>query len=503
MLRVTSESTDGVHISEGFVPMIGTQRYQRAQQPLQLHQNWRVPRISASAPRLSRVFTTRRPQSMGRNALSWRAFAVIMAIVLCLGWPNEIAAYAVLAHEAIIDSSWDTNIRSLLLKRFPGATPEELKEAHGYAYGGAIIQDLGYYPHGSFFFSDLTHYVRSGDFVLALLHDSKDLDGYAFALGALAHYVSDNEGHPIGTNRAVPLLYPKLKTKFGDSVTYEQDKLAHVKTEFGFDVLEIAHGRYAPDSYHDFIGFGVSLPLLEQAFQETYGLDLKTVLTDEDKVIGSYRHAVGQLLPKATRVAWSLKKGDILKDQPSMTRKKFLYNLSRASYQKNWGKNYQQPTRWEGFLAFLIRILPKIGPLRVLQLKTPTPTAEKLFEASFNATLDRYRQLLTQVGTGLPDLPKNNFDTGAIAGPGTYRLNDETHVKLLDTLAKQNFSGASLGLRTELLEFYGHPDAPYATKRKPKDWAKVLDELEQLKKSAPPEVPTAGDGPVRPGLSSE
>ena len=224
-----------------------------------------------------------------RGALSLRALAIIMALVLCLGWPNETAAYAVLAHEAIIDSVWDTNIRPLLLKRFPDATAEELKVAHGYAYGGAIIQDMGYYPHGSFFFSDLTHYVRSGDFVLALLHDSKDLDGYAFALGALAHYASDNEGHPMGTNRAVPFLYPKLKTKYGDSVTYEEDKLAHMKTEFGFDVLEVAHGRYAPDSYHDFIGFGVSVPLLEQAFQETYGLDLKSVLTNEDEVLGSYR----------------------------------------------------------------------------------------------------------------------------------------------------------------------------------------------------------------------
>lgn len=196
----------------------------------------------------------------------------------------------------------------------------------------------------------------------------------------------------------------------------KKDKLAHVKTEFGFDVLEVAHGRYAPDSYHDFIGFGVSVPLLEQAFQETYGLDLKTVLTNEDEVLGSYRHAVSQLLPKATRIAWSLKKDEILKDQPSMTRKKFLYNLSRASYQKNWGKNYQPPTFWERFVAFLTRILPKVGPLRVLQLKTPTPAAEKLFQSSFNTTLDRYRQLLTQVGTGQLDLPNENFDTGAITG---------------------------------------------------------------------------------------
>ena len=432
-----------------------------------------------------------------RHIFSVRVLAVIVALALSLGWPGEAAAYAVLAHEAIIDSAWDTNMRPLLLRRFPDATPEQLKEAHGYAYGGAIIQDMGYYPHGSFFFSDLTHYVRSGDFVLALLRDSQDLNGYAFALGALAHYAADNDGHPIGTNRAVPLLYPKLKKKYGDTVTYEEDRLAHVKTEFGFDVLEIAQGRYAPDNYHDFIGFGVSVSLLEQAFQETYGLDLKSVLSDEDKVLGSYRHDVSQLLPKATRIAWSLKKNDIMKDQPGITRKKFLYNLSRASYQKNWGKQYQPPTFGERFLAFLVRILPKIGPLKVLQLQTPTPAAEKLFEASFNATLDRYKQLLGQAAAGQLDLPNENFDTGEITGPGKYQLTDETQAKLLDALAKQKFSGASLEIRAELLEFFGHPDAPYAMKRKPKDWAKVQAELEELKNAAP----TAATSTIDPFLS--
>jgi hypothetical protein len=415
-----------------------------------------------------------------------RAIAVITVLALFLGWPVETAAYAVLAHEAIIDSAWDTNIRPLLLKRFPNATKEELKEAHGYAYGGAIIQDMGYYPHGSFFFSDLTHYVRSGDFILALLRDSKDLDGYAFALGALAHYAADNEGHPLGTNRAVPLLYPKLEKKYGDSVSYEQDKLAHLKTEFGFDVLEVARGRYAPDSYHDFIGFAVSVPLLEQAFQETYGLDLKSVLEDEDKVIGSYRHDVSQLIPKATRIAWSLKQDEIMKDQPGMTKQKFLFNLSRASYQKKWGNNYHPPTFGERFLAFLFRILPKIGPLKVLEFKTPTPETERMFEASFNATLDRYRQLLGQISVGQLNLPNDNFDTGDITGPGKYRLNDEAHAKLLDALAKQNFSGATPEVRAELREFFGHQDAPYAMKQRPKDWAKVQAELERLKQALPP-----------------
>lgn len=418
--------------------------------------------------------------------------AAVCIALLLLGSPRRSAAYAVLSHEAIIDSVWDTNIKPVLLKRFPSATPDELKAAHAYAYGGAIIQDMGYYPHGSKLVSDLTHYVRSGDFVLALLRDAKDLNGYAFALGALAHYAADNDGHRMGTNLAVPLLYPKLRKKFGKSVTYEDDPLAHVKTEFGFDVIEVAQQRYAPASYHDFIGFQVSAPLLEQAFQETYGLDLKSVLANEDKALNSYRHAVSSLLPKATRIAWSLKKDEIMKDAPGTTKKKFLYNLSRASYEKEWGRDYQQPTFGEKLLAFIVRLLPKIGPLKVLQFRTPTPATEKMFEASFNATLDRYRGLLAKQGEGqLTELLNDNFDTGEISGPGKYRLNDGAHAQLLDLLAKQNFASAPPDVRAELLDFYSQTDAPYATKGKPKDWARVQVELQQLKSAPPPVLATS------------
>ena len=413
----------------------------------------------------------------------------LLAVVACIAiWPVTAAAYSVLSHEAIIDSAWDGNIKPLLLKRFPDSTEEALREAHGYAYGGAIIQDMGYYPHGSIFFSDLAHYVRSGDFVLALLHDSKDLNEYAFALGALAHYAADLDGHRLGTNRAVPILYPKLKRKHGDFVTYEDDPLAHVKTEFGFDVLEVAKQRYAPESYHDFIGFQVAAPLLEQAFRETYGLDLRKTLSNEDKVIGSYRRDVSKLIPRATRVAWSLKEKDIEKDVPGITRRKFLYNLSRSSYERAWGKEYQRPTFWDHFLAALYRILPKVGPLRVLQLKTPTPETERMFQASFNATMDRYRSLLKEQGESRLNLPNSNFDVGEPTGPGKYRLNDVAHAELLDKLAEQNFADMAPELRAELLNFFSDPNAPYATKRKPKEWSKVEAELQQLKSTTPQPV---------------
>jgi hypothetical protein len=243
--------------------------------------------------------------------------------------------------------------------------------------------------------------------------------------------------------------------------------------------------------------------LLEQAFQETYGLDLKSVLSDEEKVLGSYRYDVSQLLPRATRIAWSLKKDQILKDQPSMTKRTFLYNLSRASYQKNWGNKYQPPTLGERFIAFLVRILPKIGPLKVLQLRTPTPEAERMFEASFNASLLRYRKLLDNVAAGQLDLPNDNFDTGEVTGPGIYRLNDETQAELLDALARQGFSSASSGAWTELLEFFANPDAPYAIKSKPKEWTKVQVELEQLRMAAFPVAPRDANDTPHPPRSGE
>src|SRR2546426_1448861 len=219
---------------------------------------------------------------------------VVCLIAVLLAVPAPVRAYAVLSHEAIIDAAWETHIKPLLLKKYPQATEEDLSRAQAYVYGGAIIQDMGYYPYGSPFFSDLTHYIRGGDFIQALLRDSKNINEFAFATVALAHYAADNDGHRLGINRAVPVLYPGLRKKFGDSVSFEDDRLAHVKTEFGFDVLEIARERYAPDSYHDFIGFEVSRALLEQAFRETYGLELQAVLINEEKVLNSYRRDVSK-----------------------------------------------------------------------------------------------------------------------------------------------------------------------------------------------------------------
>jgi hypothetical protein len=399
--------------------------------------------------------------------------------LLVLASISTVSAYAVLTHEAIIDSTWDSAIKPLLLSRFPAATAEELKHAHAYAYGGCIIQDLGYYPFGSKFFSDLTHYVRSGDFIFNLIRDSQDLDEYAFALGALSHYAADNNGHPMAVNLAVPMFYPKLGQKYGKLVTYADDSVSHGKTEFAFDVFQAAKGRYASAEYKNFIGFEVSKPLLERAFQDTYGIKLETVFVNLDLAIGSYRHAVGSFLPAITKVAWQLRKQEIRKDAPSATRKNFLYNLSRSSYEKNWGTTYERPGFRSRLLASVFQLVPQVGPFRALSFKRLTPETEKLYMASFNSTIDRYRELLSEQSAARLTLPNDNLDVGRLTAAGKYRLTDGAYSRLLHMLEKR-YAEMPQELRSDILSFYRDVGVPNTTKANESDWARVLKELEQL-----------------------
>jgi hypothetical protein len=288
-----------------------------------------------------------------------------------------------------------------------------------------------------------------------MLRDAKDLNEYAFALGALAHYSADNTGHPDAINRAVPLLYPKLRRKFGNEVTYADDPAAHLKTEFGFDVLQIARGRYISNAYHDFIGFEVSKPVLERAFQDTYGLELKDVFTSLDLALGSYRRSVSSVIPEMTKVAWEIKKDEIQKTNPQITPEKFMYTLSRSAYEKEWGKDYRRPGPGTRVLAFFFRVIPKIGPFRALQFRTPTPETEKLFLDSVNGTIRQYRDLLAAEARRRPNLPNENLDIGRLASYGAYSGSDKTYEKLVDKLARRHFDRMPSELRDNILAFYG------------------------------------------------
>ena len=233
---------------------------------------------------------------------SLRAYGWAVLVVMVFARP--VSAYSVLAHEATVDALWEKAMTPVLLERFPGTSADALAEARAYAYGGCVIQDLGYYPFGSHFFSDLLHYVRTGDFVAALVRDARDVNELAFGLGALAHYAADSRGHPLATNRAVPLVYPKLRAKFGDRITYAQAPKNHVMVEFSFDVVQVASGAYTSEAYHKFIGFKVATPALERAMRTIYGIEMKDLFLNMDLAIGTYRHAVSSIIPEMTKVAW-------------------------------------------------------------------------------------------------------------------------------------------------------------------------------------------------------
>ena len=389
-------------------------------------------------------------------------------------------SYSVLTHEEIVDLAWEKAIQPLILERFPDATPDDLKQAHAYAYGGAVIQDLGYYPFGSHTFSDLVHYVRSGDFVINLIQESDNINQYAFALGALAHYASDITGHP-AVNVAVGVEFPKLRAKYGKSVTYVDDRSAHLEVEFGFDVSQVAKGRYAPQSYHDFIGFEVSKPLLERAFKDTYGLELTDVIKHEDLALGTYRRSVSRIIPQMTRVAVASREQELKKEIPNYQRKKFLYRLSRADYEKQWGKTYEKPGFGARFLAIVLKVMPKVGPFRGLAYKNPTPQTQDLYFKSVNKTYDYYMQMAQQIRSNNLTLSEMDLDTGAPTQPGEYVLCDETYVDLVDRLAQQDTNNIDPALRQNVLAFFSDKKIDEKAVKDPKKRARLQTDLEKLR----------------------
>jgi len=390
--------------------------------------------------------------------------------------PRPAGAYSVFAHEATVDALWDSGIQPLLQRRFPRLTRDELQQARAYAYGGSVIQDLGYYPFGSRFFSNLLHYVRTGDFIESMLLEAQDADEYAFALGALAHYATDNVGHPEAVNRSVALMYPKLRAKYGNAVTYAQARAQHVIVEFSFDVVQVAAGAYAPDAYHRFIGFQVAEPALARAFATIYGLNMRELFGDESLAIDTYRHAVSEIVPELTRVAWQTRKEEIARLIPGVQANAFIYRYTRRQFEQEFGPKYRRPGCLARFLGFLYRLLPKIGPLRPLSFETPSPQAERLFVGSFRDSRTRYAAALNAIGSRRFDLPNTDFDTGRPSATGEYTLADETYIDLLEKHAKRRFADLPPELRADI-QSYSTKGRPAENTRRERKRAEKMRKL--------------------------
>jgi len=409
----------------------------------------------------------------------WK-FSLLLAITVSATKP--LAAVSVLSHEAMVDVAWESDIVPLLLSRFPDTSPAQLKRAHSFAYGGSVIQDVGYYPLGNKFFTDLLHYVRTGDFIAFLIRDAHDVNEYAFALGALSHYAADTLGHA-AVNLSEPILYPKLARKYGNWITYEDDHVAHLRTEFSFDVLEVAKHRYNTQQYHDFIGFDVSEDLLERAFRDTYGMPMDKLLHYDDLTLETFRFAVGKVVPEMTEVALATNQPKVTHERPDQAKKDFIYHLSRVDYEKQFGNKYRRPGFFARILGFLIKLLP-FGPAKILGYRNPTPQAEDNYFRSMDRAMDEYRRLLHEVKNGKPMIPNRNFDTGNPTRLGEYALCDKTYAKLMKSLAKNQFNGVSPSEKADMLAFFG-AGRPSNGSLSARDWKKIEAELRSLKTSSP------------------
>jgi len=390
-----------------------------------------------------------------------RNFTPVRLLFVCLvilSSAQRSKAFSILAHEAIIDAEWEKCLKPVLLAKYPASTPDDIKKAHAYAYGGCLMPDMGYMPFGNPYFTDLVHYVRTGDFVSELINRSQNIEQYAFALGALSHYMADEYGHSLATNKTVPVLYPDLQKKFGNTVTYADDHTSHSRTEFAYDVLQTAQGHYATVAYHDFIGFSMDSTLLAGAFKKIYGEDLADVFPNYSSTVNTFRWGVRDMFPAIIHRAWHLKKKEIMANDHNASRSSFKYRMSKRAFDKEFGGNYSRPSFKARLIAFIIGVLPKIGPLKSLKFKDPGPEGEKLFNASIDSILFQYTIAVQQVSRQKVALKNIDYDTGMPTKIGEYELTDKTYSEWLKHLQKQHFVNADDKLKQRLAAFYARRD---------------------------------------------
>lgn len=441
---------------------------------------------------------------------------MMLVLGLLLAGSRDAAGYSLLSHEQLIDLTWDDSVVPLLLSRYPGLTEAQLNEARAYAYGGCVIQDIGYYPFGDPSFSDLTHYVRSGDFVVNLFRNAKNADELAFAIGALSHYVGDSIGHSLATNVAVPEAFPKLQRKYGHMVSYAEGEHQHVQVEFGFDIDEVSHHHMAPLQYLRHIGLKVPIKQLALAYYQTYGLTSDFAGPRHRFNVREYRFATRTFIPRIAYAVTVLHRRHEVPEPDTPEAAAIVEEINRVSAQDDWQHYRRKAGITTYMLAGLLFILPKVGPLRMAAVKNPTPATDADYIHSMAVSLAALRRDLARFTpparrrahaatvaivkavqpaeippTALahgpiaprrpPDgrhpLPNLDLDTGKVVQPGGYPLTDKTYARLLNRLTRDPSQKIPPGVKQDVLAYYENSDAPITTRKHAKNWARVRADL--------------------------
>jgi len=210
-------------------------------------------------------------------------------------------------------------------------------------------------------------------------------------------------------------------------------------------------------------------------------LKMSDLFGDEKRAISTYRFAVSQLIPALTEAAWRDQRDEILAVTPAAERANVVFVFRQVDYEDDYGRDYQKPARFARFLAWVYRLVPKVGPLKPLAFTAPTPEVDRLFEDSIARAHARFQVLLRQVRDGRLDLANTNFDTGEPAHAHDYALADETHAEWLEALGKRKFAGASPAVRRTLDAYYRNAAAPDPRDRKArKAWDRTQEELARL-----------------------
>ena len=394
--------------------------------------------------------------------------------------PARCQAFSVVAHQTVVDQAWDGTLLPALRKRFPNTTQRELEDAYAYARGGSHLPDLGYFPLGNHLFTDLLHYVRTGDFYERAVKEARSAQEYAFALGMLAHYEVDTIGHPEATNLAVPIIYPKLAGKYGASVTYADSPSAHLETEFRFDVLQVAHLHEIPNLFEDSIEFKVPREFLERVFEETYGLKLDDLFVNYDVALNTYRWGFRTLIHEGTGIAWELYRQDIESLQPGIKREQFVQGMSRADFVKQFGKAFLEPSYFVQFIGFFGNLVPNIGPLKRLPFKPLPDNVKQFYFRAYRNASDEYLKEISVAESGGMVLPDLILDTGEPARAGAYAPADKAYAELLDHHAQDNFAHMPKALAADMLGHFRDRDAAFRFEDNQEKREKIVEELNEF-----------------------
>src|SRR4029077_13198318 len=167
------------------------------------------------------------------------------------------------------------------------------------------------------------------------------LNEYAFAMGALSHYLGDSIGHSEAINPATAVEFPKLQQKYGNKVTYGESPHGHIRTEFAFDVQEMKNTEFAPPAYLRYIGFRVPRKFLERAFAAIYGFNLEEVLGEPIPSLKSYRTSVRGFIPSFAEAEVVLHGHQFPPNPDNETYKIFVDRVKRTNYDRHWKHTYK------------------------------------------------------------------------------------------------------------------------------------------------------------------